>query len=169
MISTGRPPFPGSEYNEVLAQNRACKIDFTKDMYQKLPPEWLDLMRRLLEKDPKKRISAKDALNHEFFGRDPKLYESIKNRESFVHSPDRKGLIEEKNKQIGSDSPLMTTKNKERKNPALLRDDSCLKFKMKENIMTGKTDVGDSVNEINSPVLKRNSLGSSGPMGTKGT
>jgi hypothetical protein len=27
------------------------------------------------------------------------------------------------------DSPLMTTANKERKNPALLRDDSCLKFK----------------------------------------
>jgi hypothetical protein len=44
------------------------------------------------------------------------------------------------------DSPLMTTKNKEKKNPALLRDDSCLKFKMKENLMTGKTDEGDSVN-----------------------
>jgi len=28
-------------------------------------------------------------------------------------------------------SPLMMTKNKERKNKGLLRDDSCLKFKMK--------------------------------------
>lgn len=37
MIATGKPPFPGSEYNEVLTQNRSCKIDFTKDMYQKLP------------------------------------------------------------------------------------------------------------------------------------
>jgi hypothetical protein len=53
----------------------------------------------------------------------------------------------------------MTTKNKERKNPALLRDDSCLKFKMKENLMTGKTDEGDSVNEINSPLLKKNGNG----------
>ena len=37
-------------------------------------------------------------------------------------------------------SPLMLTKNKERKVKGLLRDDSCLKFKMKENLMTGKTD-----------------------------
>jgi len=28
-------------------------------MYQNLPEEWLDFMIRLLEKDPKRRISAK--------------------------------------------------------------------------------------------------------------
>ena len=39
-------------------------------------------MKRLLEKDPKKRITATEALNHEFFTKDSKLYESIKNRES---------------------------------------------------------------------------------------
>ena len=48
MLALGKPPFPGSEYNEVLAQNRACKIDFTKDMYQKIPPEWVELMKKLL-------------------------------------------------------------------------------------------------------------------------
>ena len=37
-------------------------------------------------------------------------------------------------------SPLMLTKNKDRKNKMLLRDDSCLKFKMQENLMTGRTD-----------------------------
>ena len=58
-------------------------------------------------------------------------------------------------------------KNKEKKNPALLRDDSCLKFKMKENILTGNTDEGDSVNEINSPLLKKNST-SNGSNGIKG-
>lgn len=56
----------------------------------------------------------------------------------------------------------MTTKNKERKNPALLRDDSCLKFKMKENLLTGKADQGDSVNEINSPLLKKTVNGTKG-------
>lgn len=39
-------------------------------------------MKRMLEKDPKKRINATEALNHEFFSRDSKLYESIKKRES---------------------------------------------------------------------------------------
>ncbi len=34
----------------------------------------------------------------------------------------------------------MMTKNNARKNQGLLRDDSCLKFKMKENLLTGKTD-----------------------------
>jgi len=34
----------------------------------------------------------------------------------------------------------MTSKNRDRKNRGLTRDDSCLKFKMKENIMTGHTD-----------------------------
>lgn len=57
-------------------------------------------MKRLLEKDPKKRINATDALNHEFFVKDSKLYEAIKNRDSLqVQIPDRKPLIaEDKNR-----------------------------------------------------------------------
>lgn len=58
MMALRRPPFPGTQYNEVLSQNRHCKIDFSKEMYKKIPAEWLDLMKRLLEKDPKKRITA---------------------------------------------------------------------------------------------------------------
>ena len=50
------------------------------------------------------------------------------------------------------DSPLMLTKNKERKNKGLTRDDSCLKFKMKENVMTGRIDENaDTLEEIDSP------------------
>jgi serine/threonine protein kinase len=30
----------------------------------------LDLMKKLLEKDPKKRITATDALGHDFFSKD---------------------------------------------------------------------------------------------------
>ncbi len=102
-------------------------------MYQKLPSEWLDLMKRLLEKDPKKRISATEALNHEFFSKDSALYEAIKNRESLqVSLPNRRTMMSEsKENMTQCDSPLLTTGNKDRKKPALLRDDSCLKFKMK--------------------------------------
>ena len=34
----------------------------------------------------------------------------------------------------------MMSKNRDRKNKGLVRDDSCLKFKMKESVMTGRTD-----------------------------
>ena len=49
-------------------------------------------------------------------------------------------------------SPLMMTKNNERKKKVILRDDSCLKFKMKENLLTGRTDESaQMIDEINSP------------------
>lgn len=34
----------------------------------------------------------------------------------------------------------MMTRNKDRKGKAQVREDSCLKFKMKQNLLTGKTD-----------------------------
>ena len=48
-------------------------------------------------------------------------------------------------------SPLMTSKNREKKNRGLTRDDSCLKFKMKENVMTGRTENCETLDEIDSP------------------
>ena len=47
------------------------------------------------------------------------------------------------------------TKNNARKNPQLLRDDSCLKFKMKQNILTGRGEHRQTVDEIDSPGLKQ--------------
>lgn len=84
-------------------------------------------MKRLLEKEPSKRITATEALNHDFFSKDEMFKEFTEQRRSTL-------IGEECN------SPLMTTKNKERKNKGLTRDDSCLKFKMKENVMTGRID-----------------------------
>lgn len=44
------------------------------------------------------------------------------------------------------------TKNKDRKAKGLTRDDSCLKFKMRENVMTGRVDENsDTIEEIDSP------------------
>jgi hypothetical protein len=37
-------------------------------------------------------------------------------------------------------SPLMTSANPLRKHGEMLKDDSCLKFKMKESVLTGKTE-----------------------------
>ena len=60
----------------------------------------------------------------------------------------KEGIVEE------CQSPLLMTKNNARKNPQLLRDDSCLKFKMKQNLMTGRDENGETVEEIDSPGLK---------------
>jgi hypothetical protein len=51
----------------------------------------------------------------------------------------------------------MTTANPLRKNNpgGLLKDDSCLKFKMKDSIMTGKTETYDSHDSIDSPNIKK--------------
>jgi hypothetical protein len=37
-------------------------------------------------------------------------------------------------------SPLLTSANPYRKKDTLLKEDSCLKFKMQENVLTGKTN-----------------------------
>jgi serine/threonine protein kinase len=50
-----------------LTQNRACDFTFNKEIYSKIPPTTLDLLAKMLEKDPLKRISADGALNHPYF------------------------------------------------------------------------------------------------------
>ena len=59
-------------------------------------------------------------------------------------------------------SPLMTSANPFRKNmqQELLKDDSCIKFKMKETVMTGKTEAleRDSRDSIDSPMLKKSMM-----------
>jgi hypothetical protein len=59
----------------------------------------------------------------------------------------------EKKTSIECNSPLMLTRNNSRKAAGLLRDDSCLKFKMKENLLTGKIEEGKELHAI-SPLLK---------------
>lgn len=67
MLLFGKSAFPGKTYNEVLAQNRAANIDLEGEEYRQLPPETLDLLGRMLKKDPRERISAEKALLHPYF------------------------------------------------------------------------------------------------------
>lgn len=98
----------------------------------------LDLLKKMLEKEPQKRISAKEALKHPYIlsAADHQIT-SIK--EDFASSNKK----EHNNKTsivVGLDSPLMTTCNPLRKNGEMLKNDSCLKFKMKETMISCKQD-----------------------------
>jgi calcium-dependent protein kinase len=54
----GKSIFPGKNYNEVLAQNRACDYNLDQKQYLDLGSETYDLLKRMLDKNPSTRINA---------------------------------------------------------------------------------------------------------------
>lgn len=85
----------------------------------------LDLMGKMLKKNPAERINAIEALNHSYFEGDHEDEEG-----DFVGSLSNSAYP-------SCESPLPTTSNPMRKE--LTKKDSCVDFKMgKENVFTGK-------------------------------
>ena len=78
ILLLGNAPFPGTKHKEVLEQNKKCQINFESYQYKKLRKVELDLLKKMLEKDPNQRISAKDALNHQFFAEDKPSAEEVR-------------------------------------------------------------------------------------------
>jgi len=50
-----------------LSQNRASNITFEGEQYNKLDSNTLDLLSKMLKKNPHERITANEALNHAYF------------------------------------------------------------------------------------------------------
>ncbi len=65
ILLTEKSPFDGKSFREILQKNKDCQINFNHPKIRKFPMAQ-DLLVKLLETDPNKRISAKDALSHPF-------------------------------------------------------------------------------------------------------
>ena len=83
MFLTGHAPFDGKNNEEIIHSIRTKNLDKLDKKLSKRSPEVTDLVKGLLEKDTKKRLSAKDALNHIWFktfnGR--KLFQNFKQKD----------------------------------------------------------------------------------------
>lgn len=62
----GKSPFTGKTYQEILYQNKQSNFNFNKPEYRALNAEALNLLKQMLEKDPEKRITSKEILNHPY-------------------------------------------------------------------------------------------------------
>jgi len=64
---TGKSPFEGKSFQEILNKNKKCIIDYTAKALKKISSSAYDLLKKMLEIDPTKRPSAVDCLSHDFF------------------------------------------------------------------------------------------------------
>jgi serine/threonine protein kinase len=66
ILLTGKSPFDGKSFQEILNQNKACKIDFKNPKLNKFP-HVVHLLQKMLDVNPTTRFSAKESLAHDFF------------------------------------------------------------------------------------------------------
>ncbi len=85
ILLVGRSPFDGKSFQEILNQNKMCKIDF-KNPKLKKQPQALELLIKMLEVNPVKRLSAKEALDHEFFKTHGFGVEKVKEEDILVNN-----------------------------------------------------------------------------------
>ena len=67
ILLTGRPPFDGNDDDEILKNVEKGVYDKTTYPYPSLSSLAKDLINKLLQYDPKKRISAEESLEHQWF------------------------------------------------------------------------------------------------------
>ena len=103
LLLFGRSIFKGKTYNDVLHENRACKFDLDGEEYAKTDRIVLDLLKKMLKKDPEERITAEAALFHPYFGQ----YE-----EEEAEEEEEEEMNKENRDHVDmADSPILTSSN----------------------------------------------------------
>ena len=80
ILLSGRPPFGGEDDNEIMENVKKGKYDLESSPFNKVSKSVLDLIKKLLEMDKDRRISAQQALAHPWFKEQKakELYNQIK-------------------------------------------------------------------------------------------
>ena len=103
----------------------------------------MDLLGKMLKKNPAERISSEEAIKHKYFES-----EDVSDDENYQGSITQNPNLGKEN--YGEcDSPLLTSSNPKRKqvDNKNLKKDSCVDFKMakENNVMTGETETVNNV------------------------
>ena len=80
ILLSGRPPFGGDSDKEIMDKVAKGEYDLESSPFDTLSSSGKDLIKKLLIMDPKKRISAQEALSHPWFqeNKSKELYNRIK-------------------------------------------------------------------------------------------
>ena len=66
-LVSGFVPFDGKDDNEIFNKIRGAKYNFDHKEFENVSDECKDLIKKLLEVHPKKRLTGKQALDHPWF------------------------------------------------------------------------------------------------------
>lgn len=66
ILLSGRPPFDGNNDSEILQAVAKGEAEIKGPLWNKVSVSAKDMVKKMLNKNPKKRISAKDALGHQW-------------------------------------------------------------------------------------------------------
>ena len=67
---TGRPLFKGSNPDSIFEKVINMQLDYPQAIWQHISEEALDLVKKMLAEDVNERITAEDALRHDWFTKD---------------------------------------------------------------------------------------------------
>ncbi|CAD8064444.1 unnamed protein product [Paramecium sonneborni] len=168
LLLSGKQAFPGKSYTTVVKQNREAKIDFNIKQLQQVPNQAMDLLQKMLEKDPSKRISAADCLKHPFLVEinnqmnDDSSNDSIDEGDEFGEVASRMCALNEETTKFdvfrrnaiinspGSPGIIDTKQLKQQK-----AIDSLNQLQMNSPLLNGKIETIDSIPNIATPKNKQ--------------